>query len=64
MKYNLGEKYLIALVDGREATVTITTLHWIDDQPMYTIDGRSDCGLIHELVTEQFLNDSIIRGAI
>ena len=64
MKYKLYEKYLIALVDGREATITIVTVHMIDGRPMYTIDGRSDCGPICELVTEQFLDDSIIRGAI
>lgn len=63
-KYKLGEKYLIALTDGRDAAITITALHWIDDQLMYTIDGQSCCGRVHELVTEKFLDDSIVRGAI
>ena len=60
MKYNIGEKYLIALADGRDAAITITNV--VDD--MYAIHGRSCCGMIHEVVTEQFLDENIVRGAV
>lgn len=60
MKYKINDKYLIALSDGRDAAIIITDIK----DNIYVISGKSCCGFIYEEVTEQFLDDSIVRGAI